>query len=57
MSHIVTIKTQLRDPTALAAACRRLGQATPVQGTAQLYSESGSVGVRIKRSDSALIRS
>ena len=42
MSHIVTIKTQLRDPAALAAACRRLGHAEPVQGTAQLYSESAT---------------
>ncbi len=42
MSHIVTIKTQLRDPAALAAACRRLGHGPPVQGTAQLYSESAT---------------
>jgi hypothetical protein len=42
MSHIVTIKTQLRDPDALAAACRRLGHEQPVQGTAQLYSESAT---------------
>lgn len=37
MSHIVTIKTQIRDPNALAAACRRLGLETPVQGKARLY--------------------
>ena len=37
MSHIVTIKTEIRDPTALAAACRRLGLAEPVQGKAKLF--------------------
>ncbi len=38
MSHIVSIKTQLRDPTAIAAACQRLNLTAPVHGTAQLYS-------------------
>jgi hypothetical protein len=38
MSHIVSIKTQIRDPLALAAACTRLGLSQPTQGTAQLYS-------------------
>ena len=38
MSHIVTIKTQIRDPVALAAACRRLGLQEPVHGTVQMYS-------------------
>jgi hypothetical protein len=37
MSHIVRIQTQLRDPVAIAAACRRLGLAAPVQGRAQFY--------------------
>ena len=37
MSHIVTIKTEIRDPVALAAACRRLGLAEPVQGKAKLF--------------------
>jgi hypothetical protein len=37
MSHIVSIKTEIRDPTALVAACRRLGLSEPVQGTAQLF--------------------
>jgi len=37
MSHIVTIRTEIRDPTALAAACRRLGLAEPVQGKARLF--------------------
>lgn len=38
MSHIVTITTQVKDPTAVSAACRRLGLAEPVHGAAQLYS-------------------
>jgi hypothetical protein len=38
MSHVVTIKTQLRDVTSIAAACRRLGLPEPVQGTTRLYS-------------------
>jgi hypothetical protein len=38
MSHIVTIQTKVHDPAAIAAACRRLGLAEPVHGTAQLYS-------------------
>jgi hypothetical protein len=37
MSHTMTIKTEIRDPTALAAACRRLGLSEPVQGTARLF--------------------
>jgi len=37
MSHIVTIRTEIRDPTTLAAACRRLGLAEPVQGRAKLF--------------------
>ncbi len=42
MSHIVTVKTEVRDHGAVAAACRRLALPKPVQGTAQLY--SGNVG-------------
>jgi hypothetical protein len=38
MSHIVTIQTKVHDPHAVAAACRRLNLAPPVQGTAKLYS-------------------
>jgi hypothetical protein len=37
MSHIVTIKTEIKDPAALAAACRRLGLAEPVRGRATLF--------------------
>ena len=42
MSHIVTIKTQIRDPAALAAACARLGLQPPVLGTARLYSSEAT---------------
>ena len=38
MSHIVNIKTQIRDPAALTAACRRLGLVEPTSGTAKLFS-------------------
>ena len=37
MSHIVTIKTEVRDPVAVAATCRRLNLAEPVRGTARLF--------------------
>jgi hypothetical protein len=42
MSHIVTIKTRVTDPVALAAACARLGLETPTQGTATLFSAEAS---------------
>jgi hypothetical protein len=38
LSHIVTITTEIRDPQAVAAACRRLGLPDPVQGAARLFS-------------------
>ena len=38
MSHVVTIKTEVRDHTAVSAACRRLQLPLPVAGTAQLFS-------------------
>jgi hypothetical protein len=38
MSHVVTIQTKVHDSHAVAAACRRLNLAAPVQGTAKLYS-------------------
>ena len=38
MSHIVTIETQIRDPIAIAAACRRLGWTKPSGGKAKLFS-------------------
>jgi hypothetical protein len=40
MSHVVTIRTQIRDAPALAAACARRGLAPPVDGEAQLFSST-----------------
>ena len=37
MSHIVTIKTEVRDAEAVRAACRRLHIPEPQQGTARLF--------------------
>ncbi len=42
MSHLVVLRTQVRDATALAAACRRLGLSQPVQGTARLFSSQAT---------------
>jgi hypothetical protein len=38
MSHIVTIRTEVRDAEALALGCERLGLERPVQRTAKLFS-------------------
>ncbi len=48
MSHIVTIKTRITDQAALSAACRRLGLAEPVQGTAALFSGQQATGLIVK---------
>ena len=37
MSHVVQIQTEVRDPAAVHAACRRLALPEPAMGTAQLY--------------------
>jgi hypothetical protein len=42
LSHIVTIATRVRDPEAVAAACRRLGLPGPEPGTARLYAGEAS---------------
>ena len=42
MSHIVTIKTEVRDAAAVRAACRRLGLAQPVHRTVKLFSGEAS---------------
>jgi hypothetical protein len=38
LSYIVTIKTEVRDHSAVSAACRRLELPPPIVGTAQLFS-------------------
>ena len=50
MSHIVTIKTEVRDPAAVAAACRRLGLPEPAHGTAKLFSDEVT-GLLVKLPD------
>ncbi len=47
MSHLVSLKTQIRDVTAIEAACRRLSLPAPTQGTARLYS-SQATGVIVQ---------
>jgi hypothetical protein len=48
VSHIVSIKTELRDVEAVKAACRRLGLDEPIQGTVRLYSgEATGLAVRL----------
>lgn len=47
MSHIVQIQTQVRDEAAVAAACRRLGLAAPIQQTAKLFT-STETGLTVK---------
>ena len=42
MSHIVTIKTEVRDAAAVEAACSRLRLPSPVHGTHQLYSSKAT---------------
>jgi hypothetical protein len=42
VSHIVTIKTEVRDAEAVRAACNRLGLEQPVQGTAKLFEGEAS---------------
>jgi hypothetical protein len=50
LSHIVTIKTQIRDTAAVAAACRRLALPGPVHGTARLFSGEAT-GLLVKLPD------
>lgn len=42
MSHIVRIRTQIRDPVAIQAACTRLRLPPPEQGTFQLFTSSAA---------------
>ena len=42
MSHIVTIRTQVRDAAAVAAACQRLGLPLPTERIVKLFSGSAS---------------
>jgi len=42
MSHVVTIKSEVRDATAVRAACQRLGLPKPVEGTHRLFTSSAT---------------
>ena len=42
MSHIVTIKTEVRDAAAVRDACRRLNLAEPTHGTVKLFSSEAT---------------
>lgn len=42
MSHLVSVKTKIRDMAAIEAACCRLNLPAPTQGTARLYSGEAS---------------
>ena len=50
MSHLVRIETQVRDQTAVAAACERLKLSAPASGTFQLYAEAAT-GVAVQLPD------
>ena len=50
MSHVVTIKTTVRDAAAVRAACQRLGLPARVQGKTRLFSgevEGGRAAARV----------
>ena len=48
MSHIVEIKTQVKDATAVRSACNRLRLPSPIQGTHRLFSgEMSGLGVQL----------
>ena len=50
MSHIVTIKTLVRDAEAVRSACRRLKLPAPVAGTTKLYS-GAATGLAVELPD------
>ena len=48
MSHIVEIKTEVRDPVAIRTACRRLKLPEPVEGVHRLFGgEVSGLGVQL----------
>ncbi len=48
LSHVVTIKTEVRDATAVQAACQRLRLPQPTQGSHRLFSgEVSGLGVQL----------
>ena len=47
MSHVVQIQTQVKDPAAIRAACRRLNLDEPEQSTVKLFSDEAT-GLAVK---------
>ena len=48
MSHIVTVKTQVKNQSAVRAACNRLSLPEPIHDTHRLYSDAAQgLGVRL----------
>lgn len=48
MSHIVQIKTEVKDASAVEAACKRLGLEAPTTGTFQVYAvQRTGLGVKL----------
>ena len=47
MSHIVEIKTEVNDPEALTAACRRVGAPPPENRTVKFYDEKVASGFAV----------
>ena len=50
MSHVVMVKTQIRDATAVRAACQRLALPEPVQGRTKLF-DGEATGLAIQLPD------
>lgn len=49
MSHVVSIKSEVRDAAAVRAACRRLQLEPPAEGTFQLFSGNvAGLGVNLR---------
>lgn len=49
MSHVVTVRTEVRDQAAVEAACRRLSLPPPLHGEFETYSQRLSgLGVRLQ---------
>ncbi|MFM7131364.1 MAG: DUF1257 domain-containing protein [bacterium] len=42
MSHVVEVRTEIRDREALMLACQRLGLSPPVSGTVRLFSSEAT---------------
>jgi hypothetical protein len=47
VSHVVQIQTQVKDPAAIRAACRRLNLDEPEQGTFKLFTDEAT-GLAVK---------